>query len=173
MKTTKFSLLLSLFTLALVCTECKKTKEQAKELITTVELHDHDGGAEYKWEDKEGDGNPTIDTVRLKVGEVVEFELHFYDASGSTTQELTAEIRAEAKDHLVIYASPSSSLQIVTQDVDANNKPLGLKSEWSPMGVGGAMVRISLKHLADKNAADPSVTGDTDVEVTFPVVITQ
>jgi hypothetical protein len=156
---------------AMFLLNCKKEKKNSEELITSVELHDHDGNKEYKWEDLEGDGNPTIDTVRLKAGTPVEFELHFYAKTGGTQSEITGEIRSEGTEHQVFYVSASSSLQMTVTDKDANQKPLGLACTWSPMSKGQASVRITLKHEPNKSATDPSATGDTDIEVTFPVVV--
>jgi hypothetical protein len=167
------TVLVALVALAFNFTACKKDKHNHEELITKVELHDHDNNVEYAWEDKEGDGNPTIDTVKLKVGQKVEFELHLYDGSDGHNHEITAEIRSEGADHLVVYSNPSSSLQITTLDTDANGKALGLKSEWNPQGAGATTVTVVLKHKPNKDAADPSTTGDSDIEVSFPVVITQ
>ncbi len=160
----------AILTLSIGFVACEKDKNNAEELITRVELHDHANGPEYRWDDPSGSGNPKVDTVRLKVGQKVEFDLHLYD--GNT--EITQEIRKEDLDHLVIYAPQSGSLQITTLDRDSKGKPLGLKSEWNPTAaIANTTVQIKLKHEPDKNAADPGATGATEVDVTFPVVITQ
>jgi hypothetical protein len=174
MKVSRFSIVtttLLILTLLICFSACDRTKIVDEEVITTVELHDHEGGKEYQWEDLEGDGNPKVDTVRVKKGEITEFELHFYDKSTGTQKEITAEIRTLGAEHLVVYATPSSAIKLTIEDKDANGKPLGLTTLWDVTASGQTTMRVTLKHMPNKSATDPSATGDTDIDVTFPVIM--
>ena len=160
-----------LFTLPVVFfSNCKKDKGNDSELITTLELMSA-SGVTYKWEDLEGDGNPAVDTIRLSLGAPVNFSASFFNRSGGRNTNITSEIEAENTAHLLVYQSPSSSLYITTTDFDANGDAFGLQTQWTAGAPGSSMVTITLKHQADKAAPDPLATGETDLQVSFPVIV--
>ena len=59
----------------------------------------------------------------------------------------------------------------VSQTQDKKKNPLGLAGTIKTTTAGNGSIKVSLKHTPDKKAATPCSTGETDVELTFPVTI--
>jgi hypothetical protein len=158
----------------IIVSSCKKGKENPQEVITTVVVHLTGAGGfdqEFTWEDKESDGSPVIDTIELPGGGTYTGQIHFYDRSGTNNDDITAEVAAESDLHLVIYKVAGTNATININDTDANGKPIGLETTWTTGASSAGSLQILLKHSPDKDAADPSTTGETDVDVNFPVTI--
>ncbi|MCB0763865.1 MAG: type 1 periplasmic binding fold superfamily protein, partial [Flavobacteriales bacterium] len=62
-------------------------------------------------------------------------------------------------------------------DMDANMLPIGLESMWTIGAASNGTVIVTLRHEPDKTATGVSsgditnAGGETDIEVTFPLVI--
>jgi hypothetical protein len=171
-----YSILFQIIVLStlIVVSSCKKEKENPQEVITTVVLHLTGTGGfdqEFTWEDKESDGSPVIDAIELPAGATYDCHIHFFDRSGTNNEDITAEVEAESDLHLVIYKVTGANTTISIDDTDVNGKPLGLETTWTVGAASTGSLQILLKHTPDKNAVDPSTTGETDVDVTFPVTI--
>lgn len=158
---------------AMAISACKKKNNNEEELITTVRLtlKNKTTLAEktYEWKDLDGSGgnNPVLaDTMNLDSGATYEASLMFLNQSGSNNEDITAEIRNEAKDHLVCFTSSGSSNITITRTDSDGTYPIGLLSSWKMEGKGVGQVRIVLRHQPGvKNGeCDP---GDTDADVTF------
>ncbi len=153
---------------------CKKKKEES-ELITTVIIHLYKSTVStgnYSWKDPDGDGGDApllADTLKLDSGQVYTANLDFLDESSSTTKDLTSEIRQEAKNHLVCFASTPNNLTIKIKDSDGTF-PIGLESEFTAVTKGHCKLRITLRHQpgVKNGTCDP---GESDVDVEFPVII--
>lgn len=182
MKTTKKFQLLMLATSSLYAlgslSSCEDDHDHDEgEVITTVQLLCSDSASgnalgDFRFEDPDGPGgnNPTrLDTIRLDSGRVTLVSLRFFDASTGTVKDISAEVRNEADEHLVCFGPAGIQLAINITDTDGMY-PLGLESRWKPGAAGSGSITVTLKHQYDvKNGTcDP---GDTDVEVTFPVII--
>jgi hypothetical protein len=183
MKTTKKFQLLMLATSSLCAlgslSSCKDDHDHDEgEVITTVKLICQDSAnaslpvSEFRFEDPDGPGgnNPTrLDTIYLDSGRTTLVSLRFEDASSGTVKDISAEVRSEADEHLVCFGPAGIQLAINITDTDGMY-PLGLESRWKPQASGSGSITVTLKHQYDvKNGTcDP---GDTDVEVTFPVII--
>ena len=171
-----FSVLFQIiFVLSLIIvSSCKKEKENPQEVITTVVVHLTGAGGfdqEFTWEDKESDGSPVIDAIELPADGTYDCHIHFFDRSGTNNEDITAEVEEESDVHLVIYKVTGANNTIVVDDTDVNGKPIGLETTWTTGASSTGSLQILLKHSPDKDAADPSITGETDVDVTFPVTI--
>lgn len=164
----------SLFSLA-SCDDDHKHDEG--EVITTVQLllSDSATGAplgDFRFEDKDGPGgnDPSrLDTIYLDSGKATDVSLRFADVSSGTSKDITAEIRAEADQHIVCFKPAGVQLGITVTDSDGKY-PIGLETRWKPGTAGNGTITVVLKHQpGSKNGScDP---GDTDVEVVFPVQI--
>jgi hypothetical protein len=170
-----FYLLLPAFA-ALTFSACKKDDKTEQELITTIELHftgSNGFNQKFFWEDLDGDGGaaPSIDTVVLPLNAALNCFVHVYDKSKNPAEDITEEIQAEDAEHLFIYNSANDVVTINSTSVDGNGAPFRISSTWTTTGAGAGSVRVRLLHEADKSAADPAATGETDFDVTFPVVV--
>lgn len=148
-----------------------------QELITTVTMSfsaSGSGDVEFSVSDPDGDGgnSPQADTIKLQPATTYEFSIKFLDEQDpAQIQDLTPEIKNENTDHLICFESSGALSVPIATDTDANGKPLGLTGTVTTSNSGTGSLKVSLKHMADKNGSLPCSTGDTDVEVTFPVKV--
>ncbi len=164
---------------SLFFTACDKDNDPAneEELITTVKLTFTEvggGSTEFTVKDLDGDGGdaPVSDDITLKANTAYTIGVEFLDESKADhTHNITEEVLEEGADHLVCFDATGAMQVPVIGDVDGNGKPLGLESALATTAAGTGTLQVSLKHLPDKSAADPCSTGDTDVDVTFDVVV--
>lgn len=175
----KISFLL-LVLLSLYFNSCKVDEDDMggdeQELITTVRLIVSgaaiSGGTQtFTWKDLDGPGGnaPVIETIRLPKESTIDLELQVWDESKTPAEDITAEIEAEADDHIFLFSSSGVSLTIEPEDTDSGGEPVGLINTLKTINAGSGSVRIILKHLADKSS--PEATGETDIDVSFPVVV--
>ena len=88
----------------------------------------------------------------------------------SPVEAISAEIAVEAHDHLFCF-DVTGSISISYEDEDKNGLPLGLITTWETGAAGEAAVTITLRHQqGTKTGACPG-SGDTDVQITFPVTV--
>ena len=168
---------------ALSLSACKKevtTPPPANEgeLITTVVLTlvdqaDSTKVYTFKFVDLDGDGgNPPskFDTIRVPQNSTLIGNIEFLDESKNPVEEITEEIEEEASEHQLFYIASGVNVTIATSDVDAENRPLGLKSVWTAGEASNGTVKVTLKHQPNntKPATPGNITvGDTDVELNF------
>jgi hypothetical protein len=160
-------------------------KEDEGELITTVKLSlSVTGGTPmvHTWQDLDGAGGnaPLLpDTIKLGQitpgGDAYVGTLEFWNEQNGNKEDITLEVKNEAHDHFVCYdisslSLPPAGLSISATDKDKNNLPIGLSTEWKPMGKDFGVVVVRLKHQPGTKNGTCAV-GDTDVEVTFPYKI--
>ncbi|MFM6951579.1 MAG: hypothetical protein ACKOXR_00360 [Bacteroidota bacterium] len=157
-------------------------KEEEGELITTVKLSLSVAGgtpSEYTWKDLDGvGGNAPVLPDTIKIGQVTPGgnpymgTLTFLNEQNGQMEDITLEVKNEAQDHFVCYevssiTMPPVGLTITATDKDANNLPIGLSTEWKPLGKDFGVVVVRLKHQPGIKNGTCGV-GETDVEVTFP-----
>jgi hypothetical protein len=160
-------------------------KEDEGELITTVKLSLSVAGGTpmvHTWQDLDGAGGnaPVLpDTIKLGQitpgGDAYVGTLEFWNEQNGNKEDITLEVKNEAQDHFVCYdisslSLPPAGLSISATDKDKNNLPIGLSTEWKPMGKDFGVVVVRLKHQPGTKNGTCAV-GDTDVEVTFPYKI--
>lgn len=177
MKNTIFPLVL--FSALFLVVACEKDKDNTpdneQELITTVRLTFSNGASTlvFNARDIDGDGGlaPVIDKVQLAANTTYHLEVAFLDESKTPLSDLTDEVRGEGTDHLVCFTASGVVPDPTGLDKDSNSKTLGLTSQITTAAAGSGTLQIVLKHLADKTAASPCSTGETDVETTFAVMV--
>ena len=103
--------------------------------------------------------------------------LEVLNESVSPAEDITAEILAEGVDHQFFFQVNGADLVISYGDADTNGDPIGLLSACFAGMAGSGSLKVTLRHMPDKTAAGVAVGditnagGDTDIEVTFPLII--
>lgn len=189
---TKLNFLTLAMMTAVAITGCKKDDDDPiaptpptneEELITTLRLHFHSANDvehfHFAFSDLDGDGGnaPVIEADTLSVDSVYSVELEVLDESGTPVEDITAEILAEDEDHQFFFQVSGSNATVTYNDADANGNPVGLSTTWTVGAASNGNVTVTLRHEPDKGATGVSsgditnAGGETDIEVTFPVVI--
>lgn len=168
-------------TLSLIFVYCEKDQDQGidneEELITDVVLTFTDelgNNQTFTFSDPDGPGGNTPSQDEITLASLTNYDLsiQFLDASNpSDIEDITIEVEEESEEHLVCYDFSGNISSITLTDTDQNNLPLGLEALFITQQPGTGTLTISLKHLPDKANANPCSTGETDVEVTFQVVV--
>lgn len=146
------------------------------ELITTVRVNFTDSAnvantLSFEVSDPDGDGGnaPTIDSMIISDSTTWIVDIEFIDESDGHEHDITAEIKGEADEHFVCFSTTVTGLTIEATDSDGTH-PLGVDSKWWTMAAGTGNVTITLKHQPGTKDGT-CAPGETDAEVTFPVVI--
>ena len=183
-------------TLSWLMTSCSDDPKPSneEELITKVTLtfQKYDLGNEpvgepfsFSWYDPDGGvgpEDPQVDDISLEPDTHYSLEVTMADASGSTEEDITEEIREEAAQHQLFYSLSGGlidKIDIAYGDFDKNGKPVGLECSFNTSDASTGDLRITLRHKPKKNAAgvsDGDITnagGDTDVEIDFDVAIAE
>ena len=179
----QFLLLASIFTFA----SCNKDDEMhdhdhEEELITTLTYTlTPDGGGDavvLSFQDVDGDGGnaPTITTEALAANTTYTGVIELLNEAETPSENVTEEIEEEGTEHQFFFATDTNITTAYT-DMDNNNLPIGLASTLTTTDAGTGNFTITLRHEPDKNAEDvrdgdiTNAGGETDIEVTFAVVI--
>ncbi|MAT53055.1 MAG: type 1 periplasmic binding fold superfamily protein [Saprospirales bacterium] len=157
------------------CDDDNDVVPNEQELITTVRLTFTSGNESLVFNAIDADGpggNPlVVDEVNLAANTTYQLSVAFLDEQDpANAEDITEEVREESTEHLVCYEAtgvPSPT----GLDLDANGKTLGLKATYTTADAASGSLKVILKHEPDKDAANPCATGETDVEVTFNVVV--
>lgn len=152
-------------------TACKKPKEDEQENLNVLKIKI--GANTFTWSDMDGVGgtSPKIDTIRLTPNGTFATDLMLQDGSANPVKDFTSEIIAEKNDHLFVYRVTGANLTVSDLSKDSNSKDFGQTASCKTAAASSGTLQIILKHLPDKTASDPSKTGETDLDVIFPVVI--
>lgn len=168
--------------------------ENDGELITDVTLNfqELDGNGSpvgtpfsAKASDPEGietGGSPTIETVNLQKGK--KYRMTIEVANSIAGEDITEEILAESDEHQFFFPGTAFSSNILTIVYDdPSGELIGLQNELtvsSSPGTNNTQLQIVLRHDLDKSypgATNPNFEnyaaagGETDLDITFPVVI--
>ena len=134
--------------------------------IDTFEFSDPDGP---------GGNNPTrFDTLHLQAGKKYTVALQVLDYSKNPVVDLSPEIVKEGEEHQFFYLSNILGFNVTYSDQDSKGNPIGLNTEWNTPNVGNnGNLQVILKHQPRSKATAPGNIndGETDVDVTFPVII--
>lgn len=174
----KFLSLLAGFA-ALVATfsSCDRDKEDnEEELITTVKLTFSRSGETDKvftFKDSDGAGGnaPVIDEILLAPNATYTVSVAVLNESVTPAENITEEIETEKDAHLFVYSVSGAKVTFAATDTDSAGKPVGLTATATTAAASTGSLTLTLKHEADKSAAEPLNTGETDVEATFVVKI--
>jgi hypothetical protein len=145
------------------------------ELITTLNLQfvdvaDTSVHPTFTFSDPDGEGGnaPTQwDTIRLASGRTYNLSLEILDESdAANVEDITAEILAEAAEHLFCFTVSGVTITIARTDTDGTYE-VGLQSTWSPTGAAGTgSTTVTLKHQPEVKDGS-CAPGETDIEVAF------
>jgi len=158
---------------------CKKEDHDHDdgEVITTVKLEFADSATgrpagEFVFSDPDGPGGNApvrFDTIRLAENRTYTVKIILLDESKTPAEDITKEVKEEAKEHLFCFTPSGVQVNILRTDSDGTYE-VGLESRWIT-GIGGAgKVKVVLKHQPNVKNGD-CAPGDTDVEVDFPIEI--
>ncbi len=177
----KFLALMMMAGSLLLNTSCNKDDddngpENEQELITTVSLtfvDQNSVSSVFQFVDLDGPGGnpPIIPDIILEDNETYQLFVAFLDESDpGNVKNITEEVEEESNEHLVCFEGSGFNILPLAQDTDDNGDPLGLISSLTTGDSGPGSLRVLLKHEPDKGVGDPCSTGETDVDVTFPVI---
>ncbi|WP_430402399.1 hypothetical protein [Fluviicola sp.] len=182
----KVVMILSVLSVALVACKKEKKKEvenptnpNEQELITTFKIVFTDANGvlpnvEAQFVDIDGPGgnNPSVfDTIRLVANTTYNASITLLNESVIPTQNITTEVEEEGVDHLFCFDLTSGLNAVITRtDVDANNLPIGITSQWvlGNASTGTSTIRLRHQPGVKNGQCDP---GETDIELNFHTVI--
>lgn len=158
--------------------------ENEEELITTVVLTFTSGSDNVTatWQDLDGPGgnNPIVDSLNLDTNATYSVKVQFLNEQENPAEDITTEVLEEGVEHQVFFlADASLPINVSYNDSDDNGNPIGLSNNANTAGSGSGNLEVILRHKPDKNAAGVSdglienAGGETDVQVQFPVIITE
>ncbi len=168
----------------LVISSCKKDVDNPShpsnegEVITTLRLTFVDSAntsdvrvAEFR--DPDGPGGiayDRFDTIRLARNSTYYTQVLLLNETVTPADTISNEVLQESDEHLLCYTPVGISATVVVTDIDSNNLPIGLRSSWYTTGAGNGTMLVVLKHQPGTKNGNCS-TGETDVEVGFPVAV--
>lgn len=161
-------------------------KHNEAELITTIKLvlteagHDHNEVTAV-FKDADGDGGlaPTVfDTIRLKSSSTYNAVILLLDESRTPADTISNEVEEEGDEHQFFFSvSGGAEVTVAYADADDNGVPIGLNSVFTTGAATSnkdGKLMVVLKHQGDekpKTGNGNADIGDTDVEVSFPIII--
>jgi ABC-type oligopeptide transport system substrate-binding subunit len=173
-----------MLTAALALTACGESSTAPggeSEVISRVTLTLTGGGAVLTSYIDDPDGNgpqaPSAQQGALSLVRGVTYAgtVRFENRLKTPPEDITAEVQAEANEHRVFYTVTGNGVTVTTTDVDAQNRPLGLRFNTvvGSAAAGAGTMRVVLCHYDDapKPATATTCTGDTDIDVTFNYTI--
>ncbi|PKV67384.1 hypothetical protein BD749_2528 [Pontibacter ramchanderi] len=102
----------------------------------------------------------------------------FSDESKTPEADMTAEIRNERDEHLLVYtftpeAGSGATVNVNITDLDQKNLPVGLETTMTTgAGTGNGKLKVVLKHQPGGLKTGSNTTaGETDVDVSFNVIV--
>lgn len=171
------------FSLLSSCGKILGGKKDDQENITTLRIIAKETTAgvtsidTFEFSDPDGPGgnNPTrYDTLHLQAGKKYTVELQVLDYSKNPVVDLSPEIIEEGEEHQIFFLSNILGFNVTYSDQDSKGNPIGLNTEWNTPTVGNnGNLQVILKHQPRSKATAPGNinAGETDVDVTFPVII--
>lgn len=125
---------------------------------------------------------PTIGTITLSRGKTYRMEISLFNSIEN--EDITEEIRTEKEEHQFFFlGSAFTGTAILTytyDDEDLDGNPVGLIGIVQTIGFNSAQMRVVLRHDLNKSfngANNPNwenfvqAGGETDLDITFPVVL--
>lgn len=156
------------------CDPTNPNNPNDQEVITSVRFSAINGTdtLSFAYSDPDGDGGaaPTIDTIVLGASKTYQVSLDVLDETKSPVDTITGEIFAEAEDHQFFYTITGANFTNTYNDWDANSLPIGVTVIWTTTTISNGNLLLTLKH--QPGIKDGLITtGETDIEITFPVRI--
>jgi len=154
-----------------------------EELITTLSYtltNDSTSATSvFTFTDLDGDGgnSPVLVLDSLESNSSYSGQIGLLNETEDPAENILLEVLEEELDHQFFYSTTASEVNIDYTDFDANGNPIGASTKLITGSVGSGSLIITLRHQPDKSAtgvSDGDITnagGESDIEVTFPVVI--
>ena len=150
---------------------------EEQELITTVvlTLSTSEGSNQTVRWTLDSSETPTLS---IQANQEYEVAVSFLDESDlDNPEDITEEVREEAEEHQVFYEFSGVDVSYTSgqgDTLDSENNPLYINSLWSASASGSGTVTVYLIHEpVSKTSTDRNgYGGETDVQVDFPIVIT-
>lgn len=154
-----------------------------EEVITTLRfiLTPDSGGqvASFIFQDLDGDGGniPVITFDTLNANTSYTASVQFLNELENPAEDITVEVKEEDLEHQVFYDTDLSGLTITYLDQDPNGNPLGVDTKAETTSPESGTLTITLRHEPNKDAPGVSngditnAGGETDIEVSFPIVV--
>lgn len=175
----------SLFTIAMAagivsigissCSPENPNNPNQEEVITSVVITATEGANSFNfaYSDPDGPGGnpPTIDTILLGSSLVYNVNLEFIDETKNPVDTITSEIVAEGDEHQIFFTVNLVNITTAYTDMDINMDPIGITSTWATGAASAGFIMITLKHQPNGAKDGNIISGETDVEISFPVII--
>jgi hypothetical protein len=163
-----------------------------EELITTmiVTLTPQDGGPtvtlNFKDLDGDGPGAPVFTyspntggenpAAILAASTVYNATIELLNEAENPVENITEEIEDEADEHLFCFTHTGLNLTFDYADTEADylgsgSAVVGLATTWTTGEASSGTVKIILRHQPGTKTGDCPGSGETDIEVTFNIVI--
>jgi hypothetical protein len=138
--------------------------------------------ANFVFRDLDGDGPnaPVIIKDTLLANKTYYGIITLLNESVSPIENINEEILEEGADHQFFYQKSGANTLTFNYnplEKDVNGNPLGITSILESGDVGNGTIKITLRHEPNKfglNVSSGDITnasGETDIEVSFPIVI--
>lgn len=127
----------------------------------------------FGYSDPDGDGGnvPTIDTAFLTASTVYTASIEVLDETQNPVHDLTHHIEDEGDEHQFFFTFTNANITSAYADTDINGDPIGLVNTWTTGTASSGSIQVVLKHQPGGIKDGNSSTGETDISVTFPVII--
>ena len=160
------------------CNGDDPTPVNEEEVITTVQvtLVSQDGGPPVllRFFDRDGElgANPPEITVSgsLEASSTYSAVIDLQNETEDPPIAIAEEVEEESEHHLFCF-DVGGNIVIEYADHDLNGLPIGLLTTWEIGGAGPAEVTVTLRHQPGTKTGECPGGGDTDAQVTFPLVI--
>lgn len=164
--------------------------DHENEVITTLTLtltDSENNEQEATWADPENDGDPTVDSISLVLGETYSVSVSFWNELENPAEELTQEILDEADEHQIFFDG-EDLIAHSYDDQDGNGNPIGIENSLEALVTGEGILIVGLQHLPDQDGTalktidleatwiaegEAGLPGEWDALVEFPLTIAE
>lgn len=181
--------LLWLIAITMLATACNNDEENVdptedNERITTVALEFTNKAATSERVTATIDGlsadgtqpNSTSATVLLKPNTAYSMRILMSDKTQMPATDISALIKAEANEHLLIYRPTTGlNMTVTPNDRDTNPAPgpypIGLTADVTTGVASSGKLNVVLRHQPDNTKNGTATPGTSDLDVTFDVMV--
>ncbi|MBL7842519.1 MAG: hypothetical protein JNK44_01555 [Cyclobacteriaceae bacterium] len=139
----------------------------------TLKFYDEDGDGPiapvYSYIPSSGGASPA---AILAANTAYTGRIELLNESETPIENITEEIEEEDDEHLFCFTvGGGANISYAYADEDDDGLPVGLLTNWETGDAGSGTIKIVLRHQpGTKNGTCPG-SGDTDIEVTFNIII--
>lgn len=106
----------------------------------------------------------------LRVDTYYSAQIQLLNEMVTPPRNISDEVEEEGNDHLFCF-SVSGDVSVEYVDADERGMPLGLATKWLTGDAGQHRVTIILRHLSGTKDGECPGTGETDLEVSFGLIV--